>query len=155
MDGGRDLNDRKINTVFSRVQDQITMCEKVNPLNQTSLRIFPPLGIGVFVGVIERLGITILQSDFEADEEIASLAKELDCYVISNDSDFYAFDVPFVILDSMNYKNIQKEYVSKDTEDFFIPCYIFNVNTFCKVSSFRYKIQMKEIKILNLHFIFK
>ena len=69
--------------------------------------------------VLQELGIEVHQSSFEADEVIAHLAHTSRCPVISNDSDFYIFDVDFILLDSLDIANFS----SGDT---FLRCEKFN-----------------------------
>ena len=75
----------------------------------------------MFLEAVWQLGVKVVQSSYEADEVIARLAMEQQCPVIrweisfqrtdclmprfrSNDSDFYIFDVEFILLDSLEWE---------------------------------------------------
>lgn len=136
MDGGQPVDGSKWVTVQTRLQMQLSMCLRASP-SIAKFKIFPPMGRQVFVTTLRSMGITILQTDFEADMEIAVLAKNLGYTVLSNDSDFIVCDVPLIRLESMNYKNIITETNKKTGETFsYIPCFLFNREEFCMVSIF-------------------
>lgn len=131
MDGGQPVDGSKWVTVQTRLQMQLSMCLRASP-SIAKFKIFPPMGRQVFVTTLRSMGITILQTDFEADMEIAVLAKNLGYTVLSNDSDFIVCDVPLIRLESMNYKNIITETNKKTGETFsYIPCFLFNREEFC------------------------
>lgn len=50
----------------------------------------------MFIQVLIQRGVPLVQCLFEADKEIACLAHQWKCPVLSNDSDFYIFDLPGV-----------------------------------------------------------
>ncbi|XP_076028590.1 single-strand DNA endonuclease protein asteroid [Oratosquilla oratoria] len=132
MDGGHPIKNNKLRTVIDRVTDQLACCLKVNPKNQFRVKIYPALGRVVFVSVLKRMGIQVLQTDYEADEEIAALADALGATVLSNDSDFFIFGTSFVIMDSLNMKNIQKEESPDEGTFHYIPCHFFDLDVFLK-----------------------
>nr|XP_053630794.1 protein asteroid-like isoform X1 [Cherax quadricarinatus] len=135
MDGGKPLNKKKLKTTRERIQDQINMCSRVDPKNQYKFKIFPCMGRQVFVTTLQKMGITVLQTDFEADEEIARLSKILGYTVLSNDSDFFMYGVPTVLLDSIIRCKIHIGKAKPPREPFqYIACYHFNVDKFCKVT---------------------
>ena len=85
------------------------------------------------------MGIVVLQADFEADLEIAMLAKELGLTVLSNDSDFYMFDIPFIPLSSITYNKVSTGKRKRSNEMFsYISCYHFNQEKFCQVCALTY-----------------
>lgn len=133
MDGGQPLNNKKLRTVRQRIKDQTSSALRLNPRNQLGNKVFPPIGRQVFVNVLKKMNIPVIQADLEADEQIAVLAKKLGHTVISNDSDFFIYDVSFILLQSINYKQIQTETENGKSYQY-IPCYLFNVETFKKVT---------------------
>lgn len=136
MDGGQPVDGSKWVTVQTRLQMQLSMCLRASP-SIAKFKIFPPMGRQVFVTTLRSMDITILQTDFEADMEIAVLAKNLGYTVLSNDSDFIVCDVPLIRLESMNYKNVVTETDKKTGETInYIPCFLFNREEFCTVSIF-------------------
>ncbi|XP_027222682.1 protein asteroid [Penaeus vannamei] len=131
MDGGQPVDGSKWVTVQTRLQMQLSMCLRASP-SIAKFKIFPPMGRQVFVTTLRSMDITILQTDFEADMEIAVLAKNLGYTVLSNDSDFIVCDVPLIRLESMNYKNVVTETDKKTGETInYIPCFLFNREEFC------------------------
>lgn len=123
-------------TVQERVIKQIQTCLSIHPSNQYRLKVFPCMGSQVFVRTLQKMGITVFQTDFEADEEIAQLSKKLGFTVLSNDSDFYVFDVPFILLESICHKRVCTEKKTKSREAFkYMACYHFSVESFCEVST--------------------
>lgn len=134
MDGGQPLNEKKLKTVQERIHNQIQHCLCIQPNNQYIMKIFPGMGRPVFVSTLKKMGIQVLQADFEADEEIAVIAKKLGHTVLSNDSDFFVYDVPFILLDTINYKNVHLE--KRCGKSFsYMSCSHFNVEKFCQVST--------------------
>ena len=102
-----------------RLSEQTKVAVACNSVTQTKLRVFPLFAKEVFMEVLQELGIEVHQSSFEADEVIAHLAHTSRCPVISNDSDFYIFDVDFILLDSLDIANFS-------SEDTFLRCEKFN-----------------------------
>lgn len=136
MDGGHPIDREKFATLHMRMSSQLEICLQIDPTNQHTMKVFPLLARSLFVNVAQRLNIVVIQSDFEADDDIVIIAKELNAFVLSNDSDFFLFDVPFILLNSLNFKSIQKE-TKKNGKNFkYIPCYKFNAKIFSQVSYF-------------------
>ncbi|XP_066976296.1 protein asteroid isoform X2 [Macrobrachium rosenbergii] len=123
MDGGQPLDGKKLKTAQERAEFQIKKCLSVEPENQFIDKIFPPICLQVFITTLRNMGVLILQADYEADDEIAAIARELGCIVISEDTDFFMTDVEFVRLSSVSYKSISKKK--------YIPCRRFNRDAFC------------------------
>lgn len=126
-----------MNTVRDRITNQIQTCLSIMPSNQYRLKVFPSMGREVFVSTLKKMGVVVLQTDFEADLEIAILARELGLTVLSNDSDFYIFGVPFILLSSITYNKISTGKKKRSNEMFsYISCYQFNSEKFCQVCTF-------------------
>lgn len=68
--------------------------------------LLPPLVFSTFLTVLEELNIRVYVNDFEADRCIAQIAREYGAFVLSQDSDFFIYDVPngYVPLDSLSIK---------------------------------------------------
>ena len=101
FDGGYDKNDQKLATVLRRRTEQTRNAVACNPVTQGKLQVFPIFGRAVFQEVLEEVGVRLVQCSYEADHVIAQLAMAEDCPVISNDSDFFIFNVRFISLDSL------------------------------------------------------
>ncbi|CAB0035814.1 unnamed protein product [Trichogramma brassicae] len=100
IDGGSE--DKKMKTIVRRTHDRILSAYKMSPSHKVQTPVFPLLMKEVFKEVAAKKGIKCVQCLFEADEDIASVAKLLNCPILSFDSDFYIFDVmyiPFCTLD--------------------------------------------------------
>ena len=119
LDGAFEKDNRKIPTVISRINEHTKRAVACNPVNQSRNRVFPVFAQEVFIDVLRDLDIEVHQSSFEADEVIAHMAYSRSCPVVSNDSDFYIFDVDFILIDSLD--------CSKNSEsDNFLSCEMYN-----------------------------
>ncbi|WAR18560.1 ASTE1-like protein [Mya arenaria] len=95
LDGGYDPDNRKWNTVVqrktSRRERAGLICEK-GP-EATEEHVLPILCEETFRHVLRELQIPHVTCPYEADREIAVLANKWDCPVLSNDSDFFIFQL--------------------------------------------------------------
>ncbi|XP_059178054.1 protein asteroid-like [Physella acuta] len=131
MDGAYTRDNRKLKTCLTRATCRI---KQVNAMayNQKG-QILPVLAYETFIQVLEELGIPHATCQFEADLEIAVLANKLCCPVISNDSDFYIFDLNggFLPLDYIDFRALHKIASPGDSSDYrFLHCYKYNVDDF-------------------------
>ncbi|XP_026766939.2 protein asteroid homolog 1-like [Pangasianodon hypophthalmus] len=91
LDGGTDVSDKKFDTLKTRCQERI---RRANALSRgRSGEVLPILIKNVFKQILWKLGIPFIQCLAEADWEVAALASEWNCPVLSNDSDFYIFNI--------------------------------------------------------------
>ena len=103
MDGGYERH--KLRTVKQRLNQKINTVKRIRP--GLHLQASPLLMREVFVEAVKYAKVKIMRCLFEADNEIAALARKLNCPVLSNDSDFYIHNVhyiPFVTLTLRVYK---------------------------------------------------
>ncbi|MEQ2255324.1 hypothetical protein ILYODFUR_012754 [Ilyodon furcidens] len=92
LDGGMDPSDKKFATLRQRMQSKIRDADCISHGRNGSVL---PILIGkVFIQVLDQRGIPLIQCPAEADWEIACLARQWNCPVLTNDSDFYIFDLP-------------------------------------------------------------
>nr|XP_012147299.1 PREDICTED: protein asteroid [Megachile rotundata] len=99
---------KKMNTKIRRVQERINAAATFCPQSQQSMTFFPLFLTEVFISVLKQKNIRHIQCLFEADSTIASIARILNCPVLSYDSDFYIYGtlyIPFNTLDSYVTKN--------------------------------------------------
>lgn len=91
------------------------------------------------------MGIEVVSCSFEADKEIARVANEKGCPVLSRDSDFYALNITggFIPFDSLR---IALNEIDKPTS---ISCKIYHVGT---LASFFLRLDMQVIPLLALLF---
>ncbi|XP_029641977.1 protein asteroid homolog 1-like [Octopus sinensis] len=128
FDGGYETDNRKLNTCLSRARQRIYMSQSLARGGSGSVT--PALTSQTFLNVIKDLGIPCVVGDFEADSQTMLLANQWNCPVLSNDSDFYIYDVTggFIMLDSVDYnpKSFKEESSGKTYK--FLECQIY----FCK-----------------------
>lgn len=91
---GIDPSDKKVSTIRHRLQSKIKEADNLSHGRRGY--ILPILTRDLFIQVLSQRGIPLFQCPFEADKEIACLAHQWNCPVLSNDSDFYIFDLPGV-----------------------------------------------------------
>ncbi|KAM4600398.1 single-strand DNA endonuclease ASTE1-like [Polymixia lowei] len=126
LDGGTDSSERKFETLRKRAEDRIQQAH--NAAMGQEERILPPLAKAVFKQTLAKLDVSLAQCIGEADQEIASLASEWRCPVLSNDSDFYVFDLPAGFLPISHF---QWKAVSHRGNQTFIPCKRYTTSSFC------------------------
>lgn len=129
LDGGADHTDKKFDTVMKRKQ------QKINEAHALSIgkigKVLPMLINKVFRQLLLKLKVLLVQCLEEADWEIAALAKEWNCPVLSNDSDFYIFNLRagFLPITHFQWKNVS---VDQRTNKKIIPVKYFTVGKFCE-----------------------
>ncbi|XP_026870775.2 protein asteroid homolog 1 [Electrophorus electricus] len=126
VDGGIDQSDRKFKTLRERAQSKIHEAHALSRGAHGS--VLPLLTREVFRQVLRDLGVPLVQCVSEADFEVASLAHQWRCPVLSNDSDFYIFDLPGGYLP---FTFFEWENVCGKTSERYIPALRFTVNRFC------------------------
>ncbi|XP_067093316.1 single-strand DNA endonuclease ASTE1-like [Osmerus mordax] len=102
VDGGSDYTDKKFETLKQRAEEKIHKAHDVSVGRRGN--VLPLIIKRVFSQVLTRLKVPFAKSIAEADREIASLAREWNCPVLSNDSDFYIFNVPAGFLPISHFK---------------------------------------------------
>lgn len=127
MDGGTDHTDKKLETVTKRAEDRIQKAHRAAESGEKA-HILPQLANIVFKQTLARLDVPMAKCFAEADQEIASLAREWQCPVLSNDSDFYIFDLPAGLLPISHF---QWEGLVQRGSQSYIPCKGYNISSFC------------------------
>lgn len=92
------------------------------------MSVLPLLLRTLFIAVLKEFGVEVVQCQYEADGDIASLARGLKCPVISNDSDFYVMDVLVIPLALMELNT-----AAKCDEGFAVQCKLFDMEKFLKL----------------------
>uniref|UniRef100_A0A336MTT9 CSON005588 protein n=1 Tax=Culicoides sonorensis TaxID=179676 RepID=A0A336MTT9_CULSO len=108
MDGG--YEERKMRTIKARLQSRITSVKYALP--RSSKPVIPLFMRKVFLDAVVASKIPVMRCLFEADDEIAILARKLECPVLSYDSDFYIHNVmyiPYVTLTHKVYKKVMED----------------------------------------------
>ncbi|XP_005107949.1 uncharacterized protein LOC101848547 [Aplysia californica] len=108
LDGAYTVDGRKLKTSLSRARGRIRLVDCAS--NTERGTVLPSLAYDTFMQVLAELEIPHATCQFEADGEIAVLANKLNCPVISNDSDFYIFDMSggFLPLDYVDFNVLTK-----------------------------------------------
>ncbi|XP_063218240.1 protein asteroid isoform X2 [Bacillus rossius redtenbacheri] len=128
LDGGYEV--KKLKTVKSRFQTRICDARKVSPLVQMKRSVFPLMLIAVFKEVVFEMGIKLVQCGFEADHEIAAVARAMKCPVISYDSDFYIYDVLYIPFDTFSLEAVEIGVSPEGTKLYAIDCKVYKVENF-------------------------
>uniref|UniRef100_A0A665X4A5 Asteroid homolog 1 n=1 Tax=Echeneis naucrates TaxID=173247 RepID=A0A665X4A5_ECHNA len=92
LDGGMDPSDKKFSTLRQRLQSKIKEADSIS--HGRNGAVLPIFTRDVFIQILTQRGVPLYQCSAEADWEIACLAHKWNCPVLSNDSDFYIFDLP-------------------------------------------------------------
>lgn len=92
------------------------------------MSVLPLLLKTAFLTVLKDLDVEVVQCQYEADGDLASLARGLKCPVVSNDSDFYVMDVLVIPLSLMELTG-----AVKCDDGFAIQCKIFYMANFLKL----------------------
>lgn len=127
LDGGSDVTNKKLETVTLRAEDRIRRAH-LAAVEGTQQRILPQLVKLVFRQTLARLEVPVAQCYEEADQEIAALANEWHCPVLSNDSDFYIFDLTEGLLPLSHF---QWKAVKQSGLQSYIPCKSYTTSSFC------------------------
>lgn len=122
IDGG--YENKKVKTVYARLRSKIQMASYFTPAQK--LKFFPLLMKEVFRDVMNEKGIKYAQCAFEADDEIAAIARILECPVLSYDSDFFVYGVLYIPFDTLD-SGIVK---CSKTNGYVKKCKIYRVENF-------------------------
>ncbi|XP_060802058.1 protein asteroid-like [Amyelois transitella] len=116
---------RKLKTAFSRLRSKIYGASKLDPVTQGSLQIFPLLLRYVFKEILTEMKVPYTICEFEADAEIAAMARHLDCPVLSYDSDFFIYNVIYIPFNTLGLKPVMIE--EDGITSFAFECKIYKV----------------------------
>ncbi|CAK9809847.1 Protein asteroid [Anthophora plagiata] len=114
MDGS--FENKKLKTIISRTKEKIRTASHFCPLSQQRMSFFPLFLMEVFKDVMVEKNIRHVQCMFEADNDIAAVAKILNCPLLSYDSDFFIYGalyIPFNTLDNHIIKSSNGEGYAK------------------------------------------
>ncbi|XP_017281905.1 protein asteroid homolog 1 [Kryptolebias marmoratus] len=126
LDGGMDPSDKKFSTLRQRLQSRIREADSISRGSNGS--ILPILTRAVFIQVLIERGIPLVQCPAEADWEIACLAHQWNCPVLTNDSDFFVFDLPGGYLP---FRFFQWTNLNGKASQRYISARLYNTNNLC------------------------
>ncbi|XP_061588738.1 protein asteroid homolog 1-like [Cololabis saira] len=125
---GPDPTDRKLETVTMRAENLI---QRAHQAAETGKRkgILPQMVKMVFKQTLIRRRVPVAHCFGEADQEVAALAAEWNCPVLSNDGDFFIFDLPagFLPITHFRWKEVKAGPRS------YITCKSYTTSCFCNV----------------------
>uniref|UniRef100_A0A8D3AIW6 Asteroid domain-containing protein n=1 Tax=Scophthalmus maximus TaxID=52904 RepID=A0A8D3AIW6_SCOMX len=126
LDGGIDPSDKKFHTLRQRLQSKIREGDRISHGSNGS--VLPILTRSVFIQILIQRGVPLVQCPAEADREIAILAHQWNCPVLTNDSDFYIFDLPggYLPLSSFQWTNLNGK-----ASDRYISALRYTTNSLC------------------------
>jgi hypothetical protein len=99
MDGGHSMDDRKLKTRISRAEKRFDRLNsqyqrlKTEDFSDEGQQTLPILGYSLYLNVLRDMDIEIIACQFEADREMARIANQKRCPVLSQDSDFFALPI--------------------------------------------------------------
>ncbi|MBN3305539.1 ASTE1 protein, partial [Amia calva] len=128
LDGGIDSSDKKFATLKERMQKRI---RDANALSRgCNGSVLPLITKQVFKQVLSRLKVPYVQCMSEADLEIACLANQWDCPVLTMDSDFCIFDLKkgYCPLVDFQWNNVSRY---TGTAEKYIPARCFSIDKLC------------------------
>ncbi|XP_076383295.1 single-strand DNA endonuclease protein asteroid [Megalopta genalis] len=100
LDGG--CENKKLKTCIRRRKEMVHTASNFSPMTQKRMKYFPLFNKQVFKDVLREKNIRHAQCLLEADNSIASVAKILDCPVLSYDSDFYIYGTMYIPFDTLH-----------------------------------------------------
>ncbi|XP_045458525.1 protein asteroid-like [Melitaea cinxia] len=120
---------KKLKTVFRRLLYKLKQAAQVHPATQNYKKIVPFLLRDVFRKVISDMEINYTICTFEADKNIASLARHMNCPVLSYDSDFFIYNVMYIPLYTLQFN--PKSLDENVMEVLAMECKIYKVQYLC------------------------
>ncbi|KAL8622122.1 hypothetical protein ACOMHN_056607 [Nucella lapillus] len=134
FDGAYTTDGKKFRTTLSRARDRVYAAQRI--LNGHRGVLIPCLAQLTFKQALDKLGIPHVTCDFEADNQLVTLANQWNCPVVSNDSDFYIFDLSggFIPLDYIDFRlhHRCKESSQGETTGTCLPVQYYHVDEFIK-----------------------
>lgn len=120
--------EKKLNTNFDRYEKRLRAAASYTPAlaGPGDSAVFPLFLRTVFTDVINKLDILVYRCEFAADNDIANLAKELNCPILSQDSDYYIYDVLYLPYNSFNATPIK----NNSTLEYYLHCDLYSCKYF-------------------------
>ncbi|XP_045216982.2 protein asteroid homolog 1-like [Mercenaria mercenaria] len=126
FDGADDPNDMKLSTVLQRMFKQLRRVD-------ARKGVLPLLSMVTLRQVLVELKIAQVACLFEADREIAVLANKLKCPVLSDDSDFFVFNLDYgsISMGAMA-ESVPRRIVAQAAgkSDYYLPVRLYKCQTF-------------------------
>ncbi|KAI1279031.1 Protein asteroid -like protein 1 [Halotydeus destructor] len=128
MDGAIDPSLDKLDELKSRATEKI---KRAKPKGKNFIY-SPLLDSKVFGDVVVDLDLDITWSLFEADGDVANLAKKLKCPVLAKDSDFMIFDLEggYIPLSTLTYQDDEYDLKICENDKAYLECMIYYIDDF-------------------------
>lgn len=136
------LKDREI---YRRALERFQMAQQASEDPPAEKINMPSIINNIFKLIATELGIQKIQTPYEADSHIARIANDLNCPVLTNDSDFLIYSLPqgFIMLDYFNFKNVKL----LDAKKSCIECTIYSQS---KLSKFLPGLRRETLPLLSI-----
>ena len=115
---------RKFKTIVSRLKNRIEQAGKCCAGTEGSVKVYPLFMREVFVDTVLKLGVSVVRCTFEADYDMACIARYYGCPVLSYDSDFYIYDVLYVPFSTVS--------LNVNSKSNSLPCKLYRMDNFLK-----------------------
>ncbi|CAL8236752.1 unnamed protein product [Arctogadus glacialis] len=127
MDGGSSKSDNKLNNILKRNREFLRRAHDI-ALKGRRADLLPPFTLSVFEQTLNDMKVPLVRCFGETDGQLAALAREWCCPVLSIDTDFYIYDLPEGVLPL---KLFRWDGVETDLGGCFIPCKRYTTFSFC------------------------
>ncbi|CAL8354102.1 unnamed protein product [Arctogadus glacialis] len=127
MDGGSGGSDIELN---NRMDRQKAVLQKISfALQGKRKSLCPPFITTVFEQTLNNMKVPLVRCFGEADGQLAALAREWRCPVLSRDTDFYIYDLPEGVLPLTHFR---WDLVETKQARSYIPCNLYTTSKFCE-----------------------
>ncbi|XP_030226277.1 protein asteroid homolog 1-like [Gadus morhua] len=127
IDGGFGTSDVQLKTRMSRLSALLQHIPAA--LTSEKKGIYPPSVMSVFEQTLNDLRVPQVKCFGEADGQLAALAREVSCPLLSEDTDFYIYDLPEGVLPLAPFwKSVKDSPASSE-----IHCKLYTTTKFCTV----------------------
>ena len=127
MDGGTGASDIRINIRVDRQRGLLRRAQGA-ALKGRRMSIVPTFTTTVFEQTLNDMKVPLVRYFGEADGQLAALARDWSCPVLSGDTDFYTYDLPAGVLPL---KHFLWHAVETGRGTSYIPCRKYTTASFC------------------------
>uniref|UniRef100_A0A8C5C589 XPG N-terminal domain-containing protein n=1 Tax=Gadus morhua TaxID=8049 RepID=A0A8C5C589_GADMO len=127
MNGGSRKSDIQLKNLLDKNRKFLQSAHNI-ALKGRREHILPPLTISVFEQTLRNMKVSLVKCFGEADGQLAALAREWGCPVLSGHTDFYIFDLPEGVLPLHHFR---WDGVGMNLGGCYIPCKRYTTSRFC------------------------
>ncbi|XP_030214613.1 protein asteroid homolog 1-like [Gadus morhua] len=127
MDGGSGTSDIRLDTRMDRARGKVRRAQCA-ALTGKRRDILPNFILSVFEQTLSDMEVSLVKCFGEADGQLAVLAKEWSCPLLSGDTDFFVFDLPEGVLPLHHF---QWDSIKTSGARRYIPCRRYTTSSFC------------------------